>query len=95
MLNDENSQNPFDRAAEDAAKQTNDALKGEDVKVRSITWDQLKEMLPSQMDQQQLNELIKIVNSATDHNERVAALVQNISKLGGIIVKVLSKVPQA
>lgn len=85
--------NPFNEAAKAAAKKTDEQLAGEEAKLALPTRDQLRKMLPDPMDQQELDELMKIVNSATDHNEKVASLISNINKLGGVVVKVLSKFP--
>lgn len=86
-------ENPFDKPAEDAAKKTNESLAGEQARVTALSWDQLKRMLPSPSDKEQLEELIKVVTAATNHNEKVASLTRNIGNLAGIIVKVLSRVP--
>jgi hypothetical protein len=91
MAND--TANPFRKAAEDAARETDEELAAEEAKAKAVTWDELKKMLPSPVDQQNLDELMQIVNSATAHNQKVAALIQNIEKLGGVLIKVLSKIP--
>jgi proline dehydrogenase len=90
MPND--SQNPFAEAAEAAARETDEELAGEEAKLTTPSWDELKKKLPSPVDQKNLDQLIQIVNDATDHNEKVAALIQNVSALGGTIVKVLSTI---
>jgi hypothetical protein len=88
MPND--SPNRFDRAMDVAADETDQALASEEAKVRTPGWDELRKKLPSPVDQKNLDQLIQIVNDATDHNEKVAALIHNVSALGGTIVKVLS-----
>jgi len=93
MLDDSNSQNPFEEDAKKAADETDKQLASAQARVATVSWDGLKKMLPNPGDQQQLNELIKIVQGATDHNEKVASLIANISTLGGIVVKVLSRLP--
>jgi hypothetical protein len=93
MLDDSNSQNPFEEDAKKAADETDTKLAGARARVTTVSWDGLKKMLPSPGDQQQLNELLKIVQGATEHNEKVASLIANISTLGGIVVKVLSRLP--
>jgi len=87
------SPNPFDSDAEAAAQQATKTLAGTEEKLLTITWDGLKKMLPSPADQQQLTDLMNIVQAATDHNEKVASLIANISTFGSIVVKVLSRVP--
>ena len=93
MPDDFDSQNPFDDAAKKAADDTNKQVASAEARLTSVNWDQIKKMLPSPMDQQQLDELMKIVQAATDHNEKVASLIENIGSLGGIVVKVLSRLP--
>lgn len=85
--------NPFKPAAKKAALKANEQLQAEEAKVQPISWAEIREMLPDKLEQQQLDELIQIVNGATSHNEKVAALIKNIGKLSNIVVKVLSKVP--
>ena len=93
MLDDSNSQNPFEEDAKRAADETDKQLAGAQARVATVSWDGLKKMLPNPGDQQQLNELIKIVQRDTAHNEKVASLIANIGTLGGIVVKVLSRLP--
>lgn len=85
--------NPFREDMERAAAKTDKKLAGQQAKLTTMSWDQLKQMLPSQVDQNDLDELMRVVNDATNHNERVAALIKNIGQLGGIIAKVLTKIP--
>ncbi|HET8922561.1 MAG TPA: hypothetical protein VFN26_06145 [Candidatus Acidoferrum sp.] len=95
MQDENSSSNPFESDAKDAAQQTDKELAGAEATLATVTWDELKKMLPSPADQQQLSELMKIVQAATDHNEKVASLIDNIGTLGGIVIKVLSRVPGA
>ena len=90
MPND--SSNPFDDAAKAAADATDQELAGEEAKIRTIGWDDLKKMLPNPVDQKNLDQLMQIVNDATDHNEKVATLISNVSTLGGTIVKILGNI---
>lgn len=87
------SLNPFESDANDASKQTDQELADAEAMLATVTWDGLKKMLPNPIDQQQLTELMKIVQAATDHNDKVASLIANIGTLGGVVVKVLSRVP--
>ena len=83
--------NPFEEAARKAAEKTDEQLGAQQPK--GITWEEVQKMLPDPADQERLNELMQIVQAATAHNEKVASLIQNINKLGGVVVKVLSKMP--
>ncbi len=84
-----NGTNPFDDAAAKAAADTNKALSGEAARIKPIAQDALNAMLPSLQDQKTLDDLIKTVNQATNHNEQVAALITNIQKFAGVIVTLL------
>ena len=87
-----NTPNPFDDAARAAADETDRTLAGEEAKLRTPSWDEIKKKLPSSIDQKNLDQLIQIVTDATDHNEKVAALISNAATLGGTIVKILSTI---
>lgn len=93
MANENDSPNPFESAASQVAQQTNQQLADSEAKLATLSWDELKKMLPDPLDQQQLTNLMNIVQAATDHNEKVASLIANIDALGSVVVKVLSRVP--
>jgi hypothetical protein len=83
------NKNPFDDAAAQAAAETDNALAGEQSKIGLPAQNALRKMLPTLQDQQTLDEMIRTVNAATNQNEQVAALINNISSFGGVIVKLL------
>ena len=85
--------NPFSNAAERAAKKTDEELAGELANLKAVNWSDIRKMLPDPADQQKIGELIAIVKEATDHNVRVAKLINNINRLGGVVVSVLRKLP--
>jgi hypothetical protein len=87
-----NASNPFDDAAKRAAEATDQELAGEEAKIKPMGWGELKKMLPDPVDQKNLDNLMAIVNSATDHNEKVAVLIKNIQTLGGIVIKALGQI---
>jgi hypothetical protein len=84
--------NPFDDAARTAADATDQELAGEEATIKTMGWEELKKMLPNPVDQKNLDDLIAIVNGATDHNEKVAALINNIQTLGGVVIKALGQI---
>ena len=86
------NENPFDAIAIQAAADTDAELAGDEAKIGLVAQDKLKQMLPNQLDQKNLDQLIQTVNAATTHNEQVAALISNISTFGGVIVKLLRNV---
>jgi hypothetical protein len=87
-----NASNPFDDTARAAAEETDRTLAGEEAKLKTTSWDEIKKKLPNPIDQKNLDQLIQIVNDATDHNEKVAALISNAATLGGTIVKILGTI---
>ena len=54
----------------------------------SFTEQEVKQLFPKQADRDQLNELMKIVKSAADDNQKKARLINNISKVGGAVLKI-------
>ncbi|HKW35257.1 MAG TPA: hypothetical protein VJN92_19755 [Candidatus Acidoferrum sp.] len=93
MADENGSTNPFESDARQAAQQTNEQLTNAEARVAALSWDQLRKLLPDPLDQQQLTDLMNMVQADTDHNEKVASLIANISTLGSVVVKVLSRVP--
>lgn len=89
MVND--SHNPYDDDAKAAADETNKVLAADEAKT-AVSWDAIRKLLPDPIDQNSLNELIRIVNSATDQNEKVASLINNIGTLAGVVIKTLGQI---
>jgi hypothetical protein len=83
--------NPFKRAGEQAVKIA-DGNNAAALATLAPSWDNIRQMLPPK-EQDDLEELERIVRQSTDHNTKVASLVNNISSLGGVVVKVLSHLP--
>ena len=85
--------NDFRQAAAQAAVATNQALHDEQQELQLPTWGQVRCLLPEPGDQEALDEMIAIVSQSTDHNQRVAALVKNIDRVAGVVIKILERVP--
>lgn len=51
MADDNDSPNPFESAASQAAQQTDQQLANPEAKLTTLSWDQLKKMLPDPLDQ--------------------------------------------
>lgn len=83
----------FRKAATHAAAQTDEALASEEAALELPTWDQIRRRLPEPSDQEALDEMIAAVSTETDENRREAALVQNIDRWAGVVVKILGKFP--
>ena len=75
-----------------ASKKTRQQFAGEIARRTSFTEQELKTLFPKQTDRDELDELLKIVKSATDENKRKARLIKNIDKVAGAVLKVAGKV---
>ncbi len=73
-------------------QETNQELADELAKRTRLTTEQIQKLLPSKQDKQLLDELIKVVNSATSENAKVAALRENFAALGGTVIRILKTV---
>ena len=85
------TQNPF-KAAGDRAVKIADGNNAAAEAALAPSWETIRQMLPPK-EQADLDALQKIVKQSTDHNMKVASLVNNISALGGVVMKVLSHLP--
>ena len=77
----------FDFSAE--ANLTNEQLAGELAKLTPLTMDEINDLLPSKVDKQRFQQLLKIVGESTAENNKVAQLTQNIGEVGGVVVRLL------
>lgn len=75
-----------------ASKKTRQQFADEIARRTSFTEQELKTLFPKQTDRDELDELLKIVKSATDENKRKARLIKNIDKVAGAVLKVAGKV---
>ena len=73
------------------AELTNTELAGELAKLAPLTKDQVQELLPKREDKLRMKQLIDIVGASTSQNRKVAELTDNMSELGGVVVKLLAK----
>jgi hypothetical protein len=79
------------QAAKDAAQKTDDALASQIAAITNLKSQEIKDLFPNTGDAQKLAELMEIVNSADNQNQKVNRIVENSEKFGGIILKLLSK----
>lgn len=77
----------FDFSAE--ANLTNEQLAGELAKLTPLTMDEINDLLPSKVDKQRFQQLLKIVGESTAENNKVAQLTQNMGEVGGVVVRLL------
>jgi nucleotide-binding universal stress UspA family protein len=80
-----------DQALDDAEDRTDERLAGRISSVTRLTDDEIMELFPEPADVEKLKELMVIVNGAQQRNERVAALAQNIERLGGTVFTLLER----
>ena len=79
----------YDFSAERIA--TNEELSDEIAKHSALSQTDLDELVPRPIDRRRLQKLIEIVNSSGSKNRKLAQLRTNLSEVGGVMLKVLSK----
>jgi hypothetical protein len=82
-------ENPFRKLARESRKRTNNKLATELARLTPLTEEDLKQLLPTKQDKENLAELMAIVKSATSENRKVAELGRNIDRLGAVAVRLL------
>jgi hypothetical protein len=80
---------PYDFSKE--AELTNKQLAADLAKLTPLTEQEVNSLLPTQAEKQQLKQLIEIVNSSASQNQKVASLTSNLSELGSVVLKVLTR----
>lgn len=75
----------------DEAKQTNKQLAGELAKIGPLSARDINNLLPNKIDKERLQKLINIVNTSSSEAEKIASLRENVTELGSVIIKVISK----
>ena len=85
----------FDKDADDAIKVAGDRT---DAKLASVissvtrlTDDEIQELFPDPADVKKLKELMKVVKTAGDRNDKINSIISNSEEFAGIIVTLLSK----
>ena len=58
----------------------------------SLTAREVQELFPKKADQEELLELLKIVSSAANDNEKKARLIERIGDVAGAVIKITKKV---
>ena len=81
--------NPYKAIAAVSAKKTNDQLKQELVKLMPMSEQDLRKMVPTRRQKEELVQLMTIVKGATTENNKKAALIRDINKLAGVTLKAL------
>lgn len=81
--------NPFEDAARRAAEATDKQYASELSSLCRLTDAEIKKYFPAREDKDTLLELLKVVKAATDENEKVARLKENVDRFAGIVVKLV------
>ena len=76
---------------DDEAEKANKQLAGDLAKRSPLTEAEIQNLLPKKVDKENFERLLKIVNSATTDNQKLAALRENLEGLGGVALKILGR----
>jgi len=80
-----------DDAIETAGKRTDSKLASVISSVSRLTDDEIKKLFPNPAEVKKLAELMKVVKSAGDQNEKINNIIKNSEEFAGIIVTLLGK----
>lgn len=81
--------NPYDDIAKRVADLTDEKYTSEISSLCRLKDGEINSLFPGKADKDKLFQLLKIVNDATNENQKVAVLTQNIGNLAGAVVKVV------
>jgi len=79
----------FERISREARDQTNRALADELSSLTFLTEEDVDRILPRKVDKEAFGVLMAIVAARTSEDAKVAALRENLDKVGRVLVKVL------
>lgn len=78
-------------ASKEAAELTDEQLASKLASLTRLTQQEVQEIFPKQSDVAAFSELMKIVKSSTNRNNKINQIVVNSEKFAGIIVSLLNK----
>ncbi|MCK5823565.1 MAG: hypothetical protein KAG95_06150 [Bacteroidales bacterium] len=81
----------IDAAADSAAEKTDEKLASKISSITRLTDDEILELFPEPSDVKKLFELMKIVKSGENRNNKINKIVDNSEKFAGIVVTLLAK----
>lgn len=81
----------LDSAIERAADKTDDELASKMSSLTKMNDEEIKELFSDPGDVKKLYELIKIVKSAQNRNDKINQIVDNAEKFGGVVLTLLDK----
>lgn len=80
------------KAAVEAAEETNEELAIEISSFTHLTQKEIQEIFPEKSDLEDFSELMAIVKSSTSRNDKVNKIVENSEKFGKVMISLLSKI---
>ena len=81
--------NPFEQAAAAAATATDEQYASQISSLCRLRDDEIHNLFPKREDKIALLDLLNVVKTATDENEQVVKLRDNIDRFAGIVVKLV------
>jgi hypothetical protein len=81
----------IDLIIENSAEVTDEKLASSISSITRMTDEEVKELFPSPADVKKLTELMKIVKSSQNRNEKINSIVAKSEELGGVILSLLQK----
>ena len=79
-------------ASQAAVKETNAELAGEMSSIVNLTQKEILEIFPEKREMEDFAELMKIIKSSTQTNQKVTKIVQNSEKFSKVVISLLSKI---
>ena len=84
-------ENEIDTIIAESAEETDQKLASKISSITRMTDDEVKELFPDPADVKKLTELMKVVKSSENRNNRINKIVANAEKFGGIVLTLLAK----
>ncbi len=81
----------IDSIIETSSNLTDDRLASRISSITRMTDEEVKELFPKPADAKKLAELMKIVQSAEDRNNKINKIVSNAEDFGGVVLTLLAK----
>lgn len=81
----------IDSIIEESANETDDILASKISSLTKMTDEEVKELFPKSSDVKKLAELMKIVKSSENRNNKINKIVSNAEDFGGVVLTLLSK----
>jgi len=90
-INWDDFDNEIDTIIAESAEETDEKLASKISSITRMTDDEVKELFPDPADVKKLVELMKVVKSSEDRNNKINKIVANAEEFGGIVLTLLSK----